>query len=202
MIYPAEPSNLLRSVQVIKYFITFLATKCCPTEAQFLFNTQLFPPAVPQPFPSNFGTQDPSAGVCSCSPHVWWHRDFRATYKSSAKPLWHSQAHFSQHPTDLPSILLFLNILSTQQLMEKVPVSHGSRYQLPPSYCAHLENEKISKMIFITWFWVSFVLYHPYFSWLLGSSRPNHLLQWPYILAASVTFSPGTVYSPTRMIAF
>lgn len=63
--YPAESSNLQKSVK--EHTLTFLATNCCsglPTEAQSLFHTQSFPPAVPQPSPSTCGTQDPSAGVC------------------------------------------------------------------------------------------------------------------------------------------
>lgn len=65
MTCPAESSNLLQSVK--EHTLTFLSRKGCPdlpTEAQFLLDTQSFPPAVPQPSPSTCGTQDPSSGVC------------------------------------------------------------------------------------------------------------------------------------------
>lgn len=76
--------------------------------------------------------------VSSCSPHVWWHRDFRSIYRSSAKPLQHLKAHFSQHPTDFTFyIALSQNIVP--------PATDGKSLSFP---CSFLPTSTFSLCIF------------------------------------------------------
>lgn len=102
--------------------------------------------------------------VSSCSPRVWWHRDFRSTYRSSAKPLQHPMAHFSQHPTDFTFYIALSQNIVPAAIDGKSPSFSCNFLPTSTFSLCIFRKLKITKMIFITWYWVSFVLYCPYFS--------------------------------------